>query len=137
MLCEWWKSFWRSVCLQGLASVNFIFKFLPAALSSAAPSGGAVEETVCRLMCLSLEAEAGNLEVSWMLLVPLSAPISRAALGISHNHGKTPCLGKQGVLLANVRSGSTWMKCKVSDFSVPTSHGYIVQVQISSCSCTN
>lgn len=82
--------------------------------------------------CHSLEAQAGNLEVSWMLLVSLSAPISRAALGISDSHGQTPCLGKQGVLLANIRSGCTWMKCKDGDFSVPTSHGYIVQVQISS-----
>lgn len=126
------EEFLESVCLQGLASVSFILKFLPAALSNAAPSGVAVEEALCKPMCLSLEAE-----VSWMLLLPLSAPISRAALGISDNHGQTPCLGKQGVLLANVRGGCTWMKCNVNDFSVPTSHGYIVQVQISNCSCTN
>lgn len=116
MLPEWWKSFWRSVCLQGLTSVSFILKFLPAALSSAASLGVAVEEALCKAMCLSLEAEPGNLEVFWMLLVPLSAPISRAVLGICDNHGQTPCLGKQGVLLADTRVGCTWMKCKVVIF---------------------
>lgn len=120
------------MCLQGLASVSFILKFLPAALSCAAPLGVAVEEALCKAMCLSLEAEPGKLEVSWMLLVLLSAPISRAVLGISDNHGQTPCLGKQGVLFAKLRVGCTWMKCKGGDFSVPTSHGCIVQVQISS-----
>lgn len=44
------ESFWRSVCLQGLASVSFIWNFLPAAFSSAAPLGGSSVEHVvpCR-----------------------------------------------------------------------------------------
>lgn len=82
------------MCLQGLASVSFILKLLPAALSNAAPLGVAVEGALSKPRCLSLEAEPGNLEVSGMLSVPLSAPISRAVLGISDNHGQIPCSGK-------------------------------------------
>lgn len=67
-----------------------------------------------------------------MLLVPPSAtsvPFSRAVLGIFDNHGQNPCLGKaRSAFFGNVRSDCAWMKSRDGDFSVPMSHGFIVQM---------